>query len=475
LDLIGMAEGFVVGVVGSGYVGLVTGACLAHIGHQVTCVDVDEGKVAALRRGDFPIYEPGLEELVSKVDDRLRFTTDLATVVRGADVLFVAVGTPQREDGSADLSNVADVARGVGWALAGSRRDRPLVVVNKSTVPVGSGDYVSMLIRDGIEEAAGEGATGEGAADDSSDETDFLVASNPEFLREGSAVYDSLFPDRIVAGSDSGGALDVLRVLYKPIIEQGFSTELDPRPKVAVPFVTTDLASAEMIKYAANAFLATKISFINEISNLCELVGAEVSEVAYGIGLDERIGSRFLSAGLGWGGSCFPKDIAALRAAAREYEHEPTLLDAVTAVNERQRKRVISKLQRNLHTLKGKRVALLGLSFKPNTDDLREAPSLEIARGLDSLGARVVGYDPVAGKAAAREVPALKVVFDPYEALSGAHAAVLVTEWEELRELDWGRAAALMMKPPVLVDGRNALDPSKVRAAGIRYRGFGRG
>jgi UDPglucose 6-dehydrogenase len=230
-----------------------------------------------------------------------------------------------------------------------------------------------------------------------------------------------------------------------------------------------------MIKYSANAFLATKISFINEIAGICELVGADVGSVAHGMGLDERIGSRFLGAGIGWGGSCFPKDVAALRAIAREYDYEPAILDAATTVNERQCKQVITKLQRDLHTLKGKRVALLGLAFKPNTDDLREAPSLEIARALDARGARAVGYDPVAGKKAAEMLPSLKVVFDPYEALSGAHAAVLVTEWDEFRELDLDRVASLMNEPPLLVDGRNALDPRDVKAAGIRYRGFGRG
>jgi UDPglucose 6-dehydrogenase len=328
-------------------------------------------------------------------------------------------------------------------------------------VPVGSGDYVSMLLREGAEDG-GNGAV------------DYRVASNPEFLREGSAIYDSLFPDRIVVGAESREALDTMRALYEPIIEQGFPTELDPRPKVTVPFVTTDPASAEMIKYAANAFLATKISFVNELANLCELVGADVTEVAYGIGLDERIGARFLSAGIGWGGSCLPKDVSALRAVAKEYDYEPVLLEATVAVNERQKKRVIFKLQGELHTLKGKRIALLGLSFKPNTDDLREAPSLQIARTLSSLGARVVGYDPVSGKkAAARRLPSLKVVFDPYDALSGAHAAVVVTEWEEIRTLDLKRAAALMEAPKVLVDGRNVLESGEVRAAGIRYRGFG--
>ena len=469
-----MTDLFDVGVVGTGYVGLTTGACLAHIGHRVTCVDNNARLVAELGEGRIPFYEPGLEELVERDvrDGRLHFSTDLAPLVGEADIVFIAVGTPQGEDGSADLDDVAAVARGVGRALSevGTSRDRPLVVVNKSTVPVGSGDYVSMLIQEGIDEAKG------GRASSSSGEgVELEVASNPEFLREGSAIYDSLFPDRIVVGADSREALDTLRALYEPIMEQGFPTEFDPRPKVAVPFVTTDLASAELIKYAANAFLATKISFVNEIANLCELVGADITEVSAGIGLDGRIGSRFLSAGIGWGGSCFPKDVAALCAIAREYDYEPALLDATVSVNERQRKRVLSKLQQELHTLKGKRVTLLGLAFKPNTDDLREAPSLEIGRSLSVLGARVVGYDPVAGKAARQLVPEMKVVFDPYEALEGAHAAVVVTEWDELRGLDLEYAASLMSKPSLLVDGRNALDPASARAAGLRYRGFGRG
>ena len=477
-----LTEQFNVGVVGAGYVGLVTGACLAHVGHQVVCVDRDEGRLAELREGRMPLYEPGLEEIVADGSrrGRLFFSTELSEVVGTADVLFIAVGTPQGEDGSADLSSVGSVARSVGRALAepggGTPRERPLVVVNKSTVPVGSGDYVSMLIREGAAEAgaseAGASEAGDGAA--AAAAVDYRVVSNPEFLREGSAVYDSLFPDRIVLGADKRDALDTMRALYEPIIEQTFPTSRDPRPKAAVPFVTTDVVSAEMIKYAANAFLATKISFINEVANICELVGADVSSVAHGIGLDDRIGSRFLNAGIGWGGSCFPKDVSALRAVAREYDHEPVLLDAAVEVNERQRRRVISKLQGELHTLKGKRVALLGLSFKPDTDDLREAPSLQIARELEKRGARAVGYDPVAGKKAAGLVAELKVVFDPYEALRGAHAAVVVTEWEEIRALDLKRAASLMEKPAVIVDGRNALDPRGARDAGIRYRGFGR-
>ena len=446
--------------------GLVTGACLAHVGHRVTLVDSNAARVAELEAGKVPIYEPGLGGMIAGCAGRLRFSTEIAPVAREADVVFIAVDTPQGEDGSADLSNVGAVARDVGRALeegSAAPRDVPLVVVNKSTVPVGGGDYVSMMVREGAGEAGGGGA-------------DFLVVSNPEFMREGSAVHDSLFPDRIVVGGESPGALDTLRALYEPIIEQSFPTELEPRPKDRVPFVTTDLASAEMIKYAANAFLATRISFINEISNLCELTGADVSGVAMGIGLDDRIGPRFLEAGIGWGGSCFPKDVAALRAAARGYGYEPVLLDAAVAVNGRQRGEVIHKLRRELHSFEGRRIALLGLSFKPDTDDLREAPSLEIADALVSLGSRVVGYDPVAGKAAARLLPAgAEVVFDPYEALAGAHAAVVVTEWDEVRGIDLRKAASLMEPPRLLVDGRNALDPRAARAAGLLYSGFGHG
>jgi UDPglucose 6-dehydrogenase len=466
-----LAEKFDIGVVGAGYVGLVTGACLAHIGHRVTCVDKDAGRIEELREGRMPIYEPGLEEFAARGlrTRRLSFvgSDGLAEVVGRADVVFIAVDTPPGEDGSADLSSVGAVARSIGQALSETRRERPLVVVNKSTVPVGSGNYVSMLVREGAAEVPARNGSANGAVD-------YRVVSNPEFLREGSAVYDCLFPDRIVLGADKRDALDTMRALYEPIIEQSFPADVDPRPRVAVPFVTTDLASAEMIKYAANAFLATKISFINEIASVCELVGADVVKVAAGIGLDDRIGPRFLSAGIGWGGSCFPKDVAALRSIAREYDFEPAILDAAVAVNERQRKQVIAKLQRDLHTLKGKRVALLGLAFKPNTDDLREAPSLEIARALDRRGARVVGYDPVAGKAAARLSPELKVVFDPYEALAGAHAAVVVTEWEEIRDLDLEWAAALMEPPKLLVDGRNVIDPVLARESGLLYRGFGR-
>lgn len=452
-----------VAVIGAGYVGLVTGACLSYVGHRVVCVDKDEGRIARLRRGEMPVYEPGLEELVQRgmKSRRLSFANGIEEAVGEADVAFIAVETPRSEDGSADLASVGAVARSIGRVLAGVRRENPLVVANKSTVPVGSGDYVSMLVREGAEEAGGSAR--------------FSVVSNPEFLKEGSAVYDSLFPDRILLGSEDPEALKAMRYVYGPIVEQCFPTQISPRPRHEVPFVTTDLASAEMIKYAANAFLATKVSFINEIANLCELVGADVTEVALGIGLDERISPGFLNAGIGWGGSCLPKDVSALRAIAREYDHEPMLLDAAAAVNERQRRLVIAKLQKELHTLKGKRVALLGLSFKPDTDDLRDAPSLEIAGALHTLGARAVGYDPVAGKAAARLAPELLVVFDPYEALREAHAAVVVTEWEEIKALDPRKAVSLMRDPKLVVDGRNALDPASWREASLLYSGFGRG
>ena len=469
-----MPESFEVGVVGAGYVGLVTGACLAHLGNYVTLLDANAERIENLKHAELPIHEPGLGQLMARSSGRMEFSTCLEPAAREADVLFIAVGTPPLQDGSADLSNVAAVARGIGWALSGAVRERPLVVVNKSTVPVGSGDYVSMLVREGAEEA------GRGAAE-------FVVVSNPEFLREGGAIHDTLFPERIVLGTDSGEALELMRALYRPIIERSFPPPMDQTPKVAaspaaspaavpvVALVSTDLASAEMIKYAANAFLATKISFINEVSNLCELVGADIKSVATGIGLDERIGARFLNAGIGWGGSCFPKDVAALEAVAAEYGYQTRVLSAAVKVNERQRQSVIDKLQQELRTLKGKRVALLGLSFKPDTDDLREAPSLHIARMLHARGARVVGHDPVAGKAASLLVPELRVTGDPYQALSGAHAAVLVTEWEEYGELDLARVASVMKEGAVLVDGRNLYEPGEVRGAGIRYRGFGRG
>lgn len=468
---------FEVGVVGAGYVGLVTGACLAYLGHRVICVDNDPRRVEDLERGQLPIHEPNLESLIKECGDRITFSTKLAQAVELCDVLFIAVDTPQSENGSAELSSVASVAREIGWGIAATGRDarRPIVVVNKSTVPVGSADYVSMLVKEGMQEV---GAQSEGVGRDS-----FRVVSNPEFLREGSAIHDTLFPDRIVLGASSDEELETMRELYRPIVEREFESapgaqHPEPGLESQVPLVITDLASAEMIKYAANAFLAVKISFTNEIANVCDLVGADVKNVARGIGLDQRIGPRFLNAGIGWGGSCFPKDISALQAVAREYDYDPRILDATVAVNDRQRKRVVAKLQQELRTLKGKRVAILGLTFKPNTDDLREAPSLQIARSLHELGARVIGYDPVAAEAARQKLSEsgaeLKVAEDPHEAITGASAAVVVTEWEQVRRLDLGKVAARMEAPRLIVDGRNALEPEEARSYGLRYIGFGR-
>ncbi|WP_273847047.1 UDP-glucose dehydrogenase family protein, partial [Rubrobacter calidifluminis] len=348
---------------------------------------------------------------------------------------------------------------GVGRVLGGAGRERPLVVVNKSTVPVGGGDYVSRLLREG------------GAGKES-----FRVVSNPEFLREGSAVLDTLFPDRIVLGGESEEALEIMRELYRPIVEQSFPSPIEPRPKREVPLIVTDLASAETIKYAANAFLATRISFINEISRFCELVGADVGEVARGIGLDHRIGGEFLEAGIGWGGSCFPKDVAALRAMAEGRGLGMPLLAAAEEVNLERRREAVRRVRSALGgSLEGERVALLGLSFKPGTEDLRGSPALEIAALLLGKGARVAGYDPVSAKEAARRMPGLEPCHDPYSALEGARAAVVATAWEEVRALDLVRAAAIMRDPRLLVDGRNALDPEAARAAGLLYSGFGRG
>ncbi len=453
---------FDVGVVGSKYVGLATGACLARLGCRVTCLDRDAQLISDLQNGGMPIFEEGLQDLIfdGVREGRLRFSgmETLSEIVRYSDVVFIAVGTPQSVDGSADLSNVAAVARGIGQALA-EGREEPLVVVNKSTVPVGVGDYVSDLIRQGAGDA----------------EVDFRVVSNPEFLREGSAVQDTLHPDRIVLGAEEPDSIEFMRRLYRPIIERDFpeAVKLDYRDKV--PVVTTDLASAEMIKYAANAFLATKISFINEISAICELTGADVTNVATGIGLDDRIGPRFLNAGIGWGGSCFPKDVNALRATAREHGYEPNLLDAAVTVNDHQREAVIQKLQHHLETLDGKRVALLGLAFKPGTDDLREAPSLYLAEGLHTQNVHVTAYDPTASTKATKLAPYIQIAATLYEALTDAHAAVVVTEWPEIVDLDLKKAATLMKEPRLIVDGRNALDPVMARKIGLLYEGFGRG
>jgi len=453
-------------VIGTGYVGAVTGACLAYLGHRVTCVDTDAAKVAKLARGEMPIYEPHLAELIAAPGaGSIDFTTDLAAPVAESDVIFIAVGTPPRASGESDLSFLEAAARSIGASMDG---ERYRVVVNKSTVPVGSGNLVDTLVREGIREAHPEDQK----------RISFGVASNPEFLREGSALADSLYPERVVLGAEDERTLAVLRKLYEPLIEQRFTAPQNlPRPRdfSRVPLVMTTLTSAEMIKYAANTFLAMKIGFANEMANLCERLGADAKEVMSGIGLDSRIGSRFLNAGIGWGGSCFGKDIQSLLHTATEYGCKAPLLDATLAVNRAQRQLVIQKLQEKLFILKGRTIALLGLAFKPETDDLRDAPSLEIAERLLQMGARVKAYDPIAMQACRAQYPGLKIQYceSALDAASGADAMVLVTEWNEFRKLDLTQMARSMAQA-ILVDGRNLYEPEQARDAGFDYTCIGR-
>jgi UDPglucose 6-dehydrogenase len=478
-------------VIGTGYVGLVTGTCLAYLGHSVVCVDIDERKIEMLRRGKAPIYEPGLEQLIASGAQRgnLSFSTDLESSVNRSEIIFIAVGTPPMSSGRADLSYVKTVAHSVGRALDCGRRR---VIVNKSTVPIGSGNWVEMLVKEGLSDnpawrdklasAASAQAPGASASNRRLSgirpEDFFLVASNPEFLREGSAITDTFYPDRIVIGATDVYATERLRALYDPIIEQTFTPPASaPRPAdfTAVPVVTTDLASAEMIKYAANAFLATKISFANEIANICERVGADIKEVVRGFGLDSRIGPKFLNAGVGWGGSCFGKDVSALIDIANEYGYEPGLLRSTVDVNKRQRHVPVQKLQEVLKIIKGKTIGLLGLAFKPDTDDIRDAPALEIARELTEMGARVKAYDPIANEACRNQHPDLKIEYCDSATLlaEDCDAVVIVTEWEEFRYLDLDQIGEVM-NAKVLVDGRNVLDPQAVEEAGFKYRGIGR-
>jgi UDPglucose 6-dehydrogenase len=454
-------------VIGTGYVGAVTGACLAYLGHRVTCIDTDESKIARLRRGEPTIYEPHLAELLQMAAGRggIDFDTDLSGAAAASDVIFIAVGTPSLPSGEANLQYLEAAARSIGSAMDATRFR---VVVNKSTVPVGSGNLVETLVREGIAEARPR----ERAS------IRFGVASNPEFLREGSAITDSLYPDRIVTGAADKETLAVMQELYRPLVEQSFEPPAGvPRPAglTRVCMVTTTLTSAEMIKYAANAFLAMKIGFANEIANICEHVGAEAPEVMTGIGLDSRIGSKFLSPGVGWGGSCFGKDVLALLHTAREYGYDSRLLRASVEVNTAQRNMVIQKLQEKLFILKGRTVGLLGLAFKPDTDDLRDAPSLHIAERLLQMGARVKAYDPIAMIACREQRPDLRIRFceSALDVAAESDALVLVTEWREFRDLDLSTLARAMARP-ILVDGRNLFSPEAARAAGFDYTGIGR-
>ena len=459
--------------IGTGYVGLVTGACLAHIGHDVICVDNNPAKVALMQSGTSPIYEPGLSEIMQSAMSagKLKFTTDLALGVAHGEILFIAVGTPPLANGSSDTQYVEAVARGIGQHL----NDDYKVIVNKSTVPIGSGDWVKMLVMDGV--AARNQApslVGSGVIDSQSSQlaAQFDVVSNPEFLREGSAIYDTINPDRIVLGSDSQQAIDLMLELYRPIIDRQIAEDRTLPP---VHLLTTDLGSAEMIKYAANAFLATKISFINEIANICERVGADVTQVAMGIGLDSRIGNKFLNAGIGWGGSCFPKDLAALINTGADYGYDAQLLKATVSVNEQQRALVIQKLQNSLKILKGKTIGILGLTFKPDTDDLRDAPALDIIQKLIELGAKVKAYDPIVSAAQSSthpQLPDANLVDSPELLADSSDAIILMTEWSEFQQLDYQQLAKLM-RSPIMIDCRNFLSPADLTQAGFQHIGIG--
>ncbi|HEY9749360.1 MAG TPA: UDP-glucose/GDP-mannose dehydrogenase family protein [Allocoleopsis sp.] len=456
-------------VIGTGYVGLVTGVCLAHIGHDVICVDNNEEKVKLMQAGQSPIFEPGLSELMqsSIQSGKIQFTTDLGAGVNHGEILFIAVGTPPLPTGESDTRYVEAVARGIGSHLNGGYK----VIVNKSTVPIGSGDWVRMIVLDGIAERQQALVGAGGVVTEESLGAQFDVVSNPEFLREGSAVYDTFNPDRIVLGSNSSKAIAMMQELYAPITERQFAED---KSLPAVPVVTTDISSAEMVKYASNAFLATKISFINEVANICDRVGADVVQVAKGIGLDSRIGSKFLQAGIGWGGSCFPKDVSALVHTADDYGYEAHLLKAAVSVNQRQRLIALEKLQQVLKILKGKTVGLLGLTFKPDTDDLRDAPALDLIEHLTRLGSKVKAYDPIVSQTGLRHgLSNVLVETDPERLADGCDALVLVTDWQQFRTLDYAKMAKLMNNP-VMIDGRNFLEEEILERAGFRYLGIGR-
>lgn len=427
-------------VIGTGYVGLVTGTGFADLGNKVCCLDIDESKINMLKAGEVPIFEPGLQEMIQRnvQAGRLFFTTDYAEALAEAEFVFIAVGTPEGVDGEADLKYVGQAAKTIAQTMR-----HPLIIINKSTVPVGTGDWVADIVRTNQPEPI-----------------DFAVVSNPEFLREGSAIIDSTAPDRIVLGSLNKEAANKVAELY-----------LSLRSRIII----TDLRTAEMIKYASNAFLATRISFINEIANICERLGADVKEVATGMGYDKRIGHYFLDAGVGYGGSCFPKDVKALAHMATTHGTHPQLLKAVMDINQHQRINVIQKLRDLLgQRLKDKTIGLLGLAFKPNTDDMREAASAEIARALLRENAIVKGYDPEAMGVAAKMVPNLQLAKDAYDLAKDCDALILLTEWNEFKHLDLSKVKSLM-RQPIFIDGRNLYEPEAMARYGFIYRGIGRG
>lgn len=430
-----------IAVIGTGYVGLVTGACFAEFGVEVTCVDVDKSKIERLNNGIIPIYEPGLDNIVEKNSKagRLHFTTDVKAAVEQALVVFLAVGTPPKDDGSPDMSFYESAARDIAHSMNGYK-----VLVTKSTVPVGTGKWLRDFVSENLKI-----------------KTNFGVASNPEFLREGAAIEDFMRPDRVVIGSNEEDAIAIMKDLYRPLY------------LIETPIVITSLEAAELIKYAANAFLATKISFINEIANLCDKIGCDVHDVARGIGMDKRIGGKFLHPGPGFGGSCFPKDTRALSTVAKQFGSETRIVDTVIEVNELQRRAMIPKIESLIGNFSGKQVAVLGLSFKPETDDMRESPATDIIREMQARGAKVRAYDPVAMDEAKHSLPDIEYATDEYNAIEGADVLVFMTEWNQFRALDMKKVKSLLRSPNI-ADLRNIYEPKDMRLLGFEYVGVGR-
>ncbi|MEK7825235.1 MAG: UDP-glucose/GDP-mannose dehydrogenase family protein [Nitrospirota bacterium] len=430
-----------ISVIGVGYVGLVTGVCFAEFGLKVTCMDKDGEKIRNLRKGIIPIYEPGLEEKVKKniKEGRLTFTTDIGETVDNALAIFIAVGTPPMKDGSADLSFVDEVAETIAKHMTSYK-----VIVTKSTVPIGTGERLRKIVGRSQRESI-----------------DFDIVSNPEFLREGSAIEDFMRPDRVVIGAESQQAIAIMKDLYRPLY------------LIETPFLITDVPTAEMIKYASNSFLATKITFINEIANLCEKVGADVRMVAKGMGLDGRIGSKFLHPGPGYGRSCFPKDVLALSKISRDKDYDFKILKSVIEANNRQRMLMVEKIREAVGDLNGKTLGILGLSFKPNTDDMRDAPSIEIINALQKSGAKIKAYDPAATEEAKKVLKDIEYCDDPYAIAQGTDAIIILTEWNQFRNLDLEKVKSLL-KSPIFIDLRNVYEPNKIKELGFKYVGVGR-
>ena len=430
-----------IAVIGTGYVGLVTGACFAEFGVDVTCVDVDTAKIEKLNKGIIPIYEPGLDQIVEKnvKAERLHFTTDIKSAVDQALVVFLAVGTPPQADGTPDMSFYRQAAKDIAESMNGYK-----VLVTKSTVPVGTGKWLREFVAENLKT-----------------DTNFGVASNPEFLREGAAIQDFMRPDRVVIGSNESDAIAIMKDLYRPLF------------LIETPIVITSLEAAELIKYAANAFLATKITFINEVANLCDAIGCDVHDVARGMGMDNRIGRKFLHPGPGYGGSCFPKDTRALTTVADQFGVETRIVDAVIEANERQRDAMIPKIQGLVGDISGKKIGVLGLSFKPETDDMRESPAIDIIKAILRLGGTVKAFDPVAMDEAKHYIDGIEYASDEYEAIDGADALVIITEWNQFRALDMAKVK-MLLKSPRIADLRNIYEPADMRALGFEYIGVGR-